>query len=77
MARGWPGGAIARTAVAPGVRVRHLTVAHDGLAGDFFTSPGAHVAPIAPIGGSDGLAPMLPAALLAAHGDRCRARAAL
>ena len=62
------GGAIARTIVAPGVRVRDLTVAHDGLAGDFFTSPGARGAPIVAIGGSDGLAPTLPAALLAAHG---------
>jgi dienelactone hydrolase len=62
------GGAIARTIVAPGVRDRRLTVAHDGLAGDFFTSPDAHGTPVVAIGGSDGQAPTLPAALLAAHG---------
>ena len=58
--------------VAPGVRVRHLTVAHDGLAGEFFTSPEAHGTPIVAIGGSDGQAPTLTAALLArrGHGHR-------
>jgi dienelactone hydrolase len=60
--------AIARTVLAPDVRAQRLTVAHDGIAGDFFTSPSARGAPVVAIGGSDGSAPTLIAALLAAHG---------
>ena len=62
------GGTVARAIVASGVRDRRLTVAQDGLAGDFFSAASAHGTPIVAIGGSDGLAPTLPAALLAAHG---------
>lgn len=60
--------AVARTIVAPGVRDRHLTVARDGLAGDFFTSPNARGTPVVAIGGSEGSVPTLQAAMLAAHG---------
>ena len=59
---------IVRTVSAPGVHAEHLTVARDGLAGDYFTSAHAGGAPVVAIGGSDGAAPTAIAALLAAHG---------
>jgi dienelactone hydrolase len=62
------GTTIERQALATGVRVRQLTVAHDGRAGTYFAPPGRHPAVLL-FGGSEGGDDMRDlASLLAGHG---------
>jgi dienelactone hydrolase len=59
---------LVRATDGAGVRVRRLTMRRDGLAGDFFSRPGARGVPVVAIGGSGGQQPEYEAQLLASHG---------